>query len=366
MRKIWLIPLIFVACNKSSSSPPGRSFYMGVTPWPSNFTQPAELSAYAFINTHCDIVSHHFDDGIPYAEAYGGSPMPAALQSDVQTRKANTAPGKTILLSVAALDQTRTHKAAYYTGETNPNDSVESYWNQLPTNDSMVVVAYINYISYLIDELQPSFVNYGVESNATSWDSTGFAQYRSFLSQVYPQLKAKYPTLPFFVSFIVNGYPQATQLASQLTSYTDYITLSAYPYTDPSVTPGGEANPGQMPSNYFTRFLDLAPAKPWAFAETGYIAKNLSIPSLNISEQGNDTWQNAYLSTVCQLCEQRKATFLIWFCEQDYDAGDALLKSLGEYQDYYSLWQDIGLTDSSGAGRPSYQLWLQWMGRVRN
>jgi hypothetical protein len=39
-------------------------------------------TAYNFINQHCDIVSHHFDDGIPYDEAYKQQPMPTALQQE--------------------------------------------------------------------------------------------------------------------------------------------------------------------------------------------------------------------------------------------------------------------------------------------
>ena len=43
---------------------------MGVTPWPADFTSAEIDSAYQFINHHCDIVSHHFDEGIPYEDAY--------------------------------------------------------------------------------------------------------------------------------------------------------------------------------------------------------------------------------------------------------------------------------------------------------
>src|SRR5438046_946534 len=90
---VWL-----TACKKKNDTNETRSFYMGVTPWPATFTPPAVSDAYRFINEHCDIVSHHFDEGIPYDEAYKGMPMPDSLRNNVQFRKASTVAGKTILL----------------------------------------------------------------------------------------------------------------------------------------------------------------------------------------------------------------------------------------------------------------------------
>ena len=83
---------------------------MGVTPWPADFTVDEVNNSYEFINNHCDIVSHHFDDGIPYEEAFRLQPMPAAFQQEVQTRKAKTAIGKKIFLSISALNLTRREK----------------------------------------------------------------------------------------------------------------------------------------------------------------------------------------------------------------------------------------------------------------
>ncbi len=337
---------------------------MGVTPWPANFNAQAVSDAYRFITAHCDIVSHHFDEGVPYDEAYNGLPMPDSLRNNVQFRKANTGAGKTILLSVAALNLSRHEKAGYYLPALH-SDSIVNYWTQLPVNDTRVITAYVNYTSYLINALQPSFVNYGVESNDINWDPVKFDQYKDFLSKVYSRLKAAYPALPFFVSFMVNENPLAIQYADQLLDYTDYITLSAYPYTNASSTANGNTDPGLFPADYFTRFIDLAPSKPWAFAETGYIAQDLVIPAYNLAKKGTDDWQRSYLDIICGLCNDRKARFLIWFCYQDYDAGDNLLKQLGLYQDLFGLWQDTGLEDENGRQRPSYGLWLQWMNKIK-
>ena len=352
------------ACQKKKEVAGTRSFYMGVTPWPADFTEAEVKNAYTFINNHCDIVSHHFDDGIPYEEFFNTQPLPPKFLQEIQTRKTKTAAGQKIFLSVAALNLSRKEKADYYHDALVTN-AVKDYWKQFAVNDNKVVTAYVNYISYLVNELQPVFVNYGVESNTSLWNVAQFNLYKDFLSKVYAQLKAKYPSLPFFISFIVDESAEGIANATQLLPYTDYMGLSAYPYVTVSSSVNGNTDPNLFPANYFERFINLAPGKPLAFAETGYIAENLTIPSYSLNKQGNENWQKAYLEMICKLCNDKKAKLLIWFCHKDYDAGNNTLRNLGLYQDIFGFWEDTGLTDETGRERPAYQSWLQWMQRTK-
>lgn len=356
---------ILVSCSKDSTlEAEKRSFYMGVTPWPGDFTVAEVDTAYAFINNHCDIVSHHFDDGIPYEEAFTNQPMPTQFQNDVQYRINHTNPSKKILLSVSALNLSRLHKADYYINST-VSTTIQDSWENLPVNHPNVVTAYVNYMSWLIDSFQPDYVNYGVESNVLTFPSADFALYKDFLSQVYPQLKNLYPNLPFFVSFIVDESTEGFSYANQLLPYTDYIGLSAYPYVTVSSTTNGNTNPDLFPANYFERFITMA-NKPFVFAETGFIAENLVIPSYNLNKQGNEEWQKAYLEKICQLSNQYNAKFIIWFCSKDYDAGITTIQSLGLYQDLFLFWRDTGLKGQNGQPRQSYQLWKNWMAKEKN
>ena len=354
-----LFPLF--SCTKSKQQET-RSFYMGVTPWPADFTAVEQAKAYQFINTECDLVSHHFDEGIPYKEAFSLLPMPLKLQENLQFRKANTLPGKKILLSVSALNLTRKEKADYFP-EGAVEDSVKNRWASLAFDSPEMITAYVNYISWLVDQLQPDFVNYGVESNLDSWDLVQFARYKQFLSRVYSQLKVKYPNLPFFVSFMVYEVPQALALSRELLPYTDYVALSAYPYSSVSSSVNGNTDPALFPADYFSRFADLDANKPFAIAETGYIAEDLSIPSFSLQKTGTPTWQQAYLEKLCAFAQSRKARFLVWFCYKDYDAGSQTLLAAGLYQDLLGLWQDTGLYDEAGHARPAFTSWQDWMKR---
>jgi hypothetical protein len=357
-----LLAISSLACQKRKSPELTRPFYMGVTPWPADFTLAEVNNSYAFINGQCDIVSQHFDDGIPWQEVYLNQPWPAEFQQEIQTRKAKTASFKKILLSVSALNLTRKEKPDYYKQTVYP-DSIKNHWKQLPFNDPKVVTAYINYISVLINAFQPLYVNFGVESNLSLWAPADFALYKDFIAQVYPQLKSRFPNTPFFVSFMVDEMPQSLPYAAQLIPYTDYVTLSAYPYVNASSTANGNTNPALFPADLFTRYSNLAPQKPFAIAETGYIAENLVIPAFSLNKQGNETWQRDYLEMMCKLCDEKKAQFLIWFCHKDYDAGSATLHTMGLYQDLFGIWEDTGFKDENGRERPAYQSWVQWMQR---
>jgi hypothetical protein len=353
-------------CKKQNPAEETRSFYMGVTPWPADFTGPELDNAYQFINQHCDIVSHHFDDGIPYDEVYHNRPMPASFQQELQTRKSKTAPGKNVFLSVSALNLTRKEKADYYREpDADITDSIKNYWKQLSFNDPKMVTAYVRYISRLIDQFQPVMVNYGVESNLSLWPLVEFNLYKDFISKAYSRLKTAYPSIPFFVSFMVDETAEGLSLASELVPYSDYIGLSAYPYVTVSSSASGNTDPKNFPDGYFERFINLAPSKPLAFAETGYIAEDLVIPSFSLNKQGNENWQRDYLDIICKLCHDKKAKLLVWFCHKDYDAGNITIRNLGLYQDLFGLWEDTGLKSETGNERPAYNLWLQWMAKSK-
>lgn len=365
----YLLLVLLTFCSKKEDNIvlEQRSFYMGTTPWPADLTLEEVGNSYNFINDHCDIVSHHFDDGIPYDEAFNNTSMPVHLLEDILTRKTKTATNKNIFLSVAALSINRNAKAPYYSNAATSN-TIKTYWESLPVDDPKVATAYVNYISWLIDKLHPIYVNYGVESSGGQWNDVDFMKYKSFLSQVYPQLKTKYPNIPFFLSFIVDESNSAYTNASQLVSYSDFIGLSAYPYTSVSSSANGNTDPKNFPINYFEKFINLDPNKPLAFAETGYIAQDLYIPTYSLNKQGNTTWQKEYLEKILQLCNDKHAKLFIWFCSKDYDAIINTFQNQGVNQETITLmklWKDTGLIDENGTQRPAYNSWITWMSKQK-
>lgn len=337
---------------------------MGVTPWPADLTQPELDKAYNFINNECDMVSHHFDEGIPYEEAYNNNGWPAELLTEIQSRKSKTASGKTVFLSSAAVNLSRKEKADYSRFSTGISSTIKNQWLAIPINDDKIVTAYTNYIIFLTHQLNASFINYGVESNG-EWSPTDFNLYKDFISKVYARLKTAFPSKPVFLSVMTSEMPLMLNYASQLMPYTDYLALSSYPYTHISSSANGNTNPSLFPSSYFNDYISLAPSKPFGFAETAYIAEDLFVPSFSLNKQGTADWQKDYLEKVCQLLQERKGKFLIWFCSKDYDAGNNTLRTLGLYQDLFALWEDTGLLNENNVQRPAYNSWKQWIKKQR-
>ena len=227
-------------------------------------------------------------------------------------------------------------------------------------DDPLVVTAYVNYVNYLISVFNPIYVNFGVESNSENWNATVFFFFLTFLASVYAQLKAGHSQLPMMISFMAIDHPTAVANAQQLVAYTDYIGISAYPYGAYPFFTGNGSNPEELPANFFTKYLDLAPSKPWGFAETAYIAEPLIIPNWQININGTESWQDKYLQQLLHLSNTRQSKFLIWFCHKDYDAGNITLQNLGLYQDIFALWEDTGLVNETGHRRTAYHTWRTW------
>lgn len=359
---LTLVVVFFTKCAKKTDTKT-RSFYMGTTTWPADLTAADVDTAYRFLYEHCDIISQHFDDGIPYEEVLTGTPWPSKMWQDIQFR-ASKSIGKNVFLSVSALDLTRKAKAEYYQASTQ-DTSIKTIWKNRAFDDSLVIITYIKYIEELIRIFKPVMLNYAVESNLLTWEPAGFNSYKSFLSAVYSKLKANHPELPIFLSVMVDESNASLQNASALMNWTDYLALSSYPYLTVSSSNGGNTNPELFPSDYYNRFIDLAPNKPLAFAETGYIAEDLTIPSASLTKRGQPDWQRKFLENVLELCDRKNALLFIWFCSKDYDKGIETIKNNGLYQELFTYWRDIGLYDQQGQKRPSFFLWDDWFKRTR-
>lgn len=347
---LLLVILILAGCRKDSASDKSRAL-LGVTPWPADFTLEEQQKAYAFISADCDMLSHHFDDGIPYQESFTSSAMPPVLTDDVQFRKSQTT-GKKILLSVSALDLSRKAIAPYYRDSLAVSAEVRQHWKSLPIDHPDRITAYVKFIGWLVDQFNPDWINYAVESNLAEWEPAEFQQYKNFLQQVYNALKTSYPQTPLFLSSMVTEQALSIAHARELLPFSDYVALSAYPYTHISSS--------SLPDGYFEQWLALAPEKPWCFAETAYIAEPLSIPEYSLNKEGNAALQKDYLDQLLKLLDQRKGQFLIWFCYKDYNAAIKRLKESGQYQPLFSFWQDTGLFDEANQARPSLQSWRNY------
>lgn len=361
MKKYLLLSLclllLFGGCNKKAFKQEKRSFYMGVTPWPPDFSNQGVARAYDFINTKCDLISNHFDDGIPWQEALNGTPYPEVITKNIEKRLNNNH-GRIVYLALAPLAFSRTGKAGYWGTET--PDSIRTHWDHISFDDTLASNAYFNFCCYLIDAFHPQYFNYAVEANSRDWTDAEFAKFLTFLGRVYPRLKQKYTTLPVFASYMVTINDSQLERAKQLNQYSDFISISSYPYFEISSAAYGSTEPVNIPKDFYAKYRNIDLSKPFAVAETGYIAEDLYLPEYGVSKKGNPQWQADYLQYLFEICNDYHAEFVTYFCAYDYDNAYNSMVAVGLASPSFKMWKDIGFYDGQGMKRPSLQVWEKW------
>lgn len=388
--KKWLLLLILAclgACGSDggggNTSTPTRSFAMGFTPFPYDYSTDPTTAAmiidnvYTDLANNTDLVAHHFDNGIPWNDALNDTyPYDAHIMNDWQTRRDKTPPDDKIYVAITPINSDRNGLAMLRdtADDMTPTSPFDGYATAGAFNNSNVETAYLNYCKRIIAYFNPDYLAIGIEVNLLrkNTDAATWAKYVELNHYVYTQLKALYPTLPIFVSVspveAIQGYvgpsaefsgDPAGYAASQLSAINDVLAdsddyaISLYPYMTIFYN-------SAIPSNMLDTLFALS-NKPIVIAETGMLAKNVDAFSLTFT--GSDTGQNDYLTQLLQKANDYHAQFINWFIQQDYDQ---LCVSLGGCTDAQNMWRNTGVYDGTGTPRTSYTTWQQWLARPRN
>jgi len=347
--------------------PGNRSFLMGFTPWPFDFKPTAVEQTYEAIAAHADLICHHMDDGVPWPEAYTGSPYPSSVQAEINKRLANTRPGMKVYLALTPLSMNRLELAGYWNNE-GSNMERPGEWALRNFDSPEVMAAYLNYCRYMIEQFNPDYVAYGIEANNfTSVSDPNYIRFKILVQNTYNTLKTEYPALPLFLTFQI-AVPEADkattlQINQELLVFSDYVASSTYPYwvfgSDEN-----KANPNNLPDDWFDEMADLAPGKPYAVAENGYIAEDLSIPLYGVHIEATEGWQAEYVQSLFMKMNELNAEFIVWFCIRDYDQAWIDLKLFG-FEPWGKMWRDTGLLDGHGGGRMALGVWDAWLALQR-
>lgn len=340
---------------------------IGFTPFNYDLSSTSEADVYDRINPREDVIAHHLDSGVPWPEAWAGLPYDPAVEADLAFRIAHTPPGTAIYLAAAPLNTNRTGLAGYWGSSANLPRPGE--WADKTYDDPMVITAYVNWCRDLIGRFHPRYFNYGVEvtellqNDPAQWD-----RLMVFAREVYTRLKREFPGLPLFVSCTVRD-PGSVEMerakagTRQIMQYSDYMAASSYRYIFGAGPDKG--NPANLPPAWLQQMADLAPGKPFAVAETAWLAERMTIPAYGIDTPGTPAWQDAYLRTLLDEADRLHARFVIWFLPVDYDRLWMWLQALGLGDPAWLLWKDTGLWDGRLVARPSLATWDARFARPR-
>jgi len=250
---------------------------MGFTPLPPcQFRGGAVESAYDVIASDADMIVQHFDDGVPWQEALDNADHGTTyrdtyatnLLNDLDYKLAHDPAGHVLYLAVTPLGPMRDGLALRRGA--GADEALTPPWDGYGLDNPAVITAYTQHCINMIEHFHPDYFAYAIEANllayADSLNATDkWPAFVNLAAAVYPALKARYPDLPIFISLQVGTFhadvaAQSTTI-NQVLPYTDYMGISAYPYTE---TP----DPADLPDDYFSQLTDLAPTKPVAIAET--------------------------------------------------------------------------------------------------
>ncbi|HEX4455995.1 MAG TPA: hypothetical protein VH143_34275 [Kofleriaceae bacterium] len=347
---------------------------------------PADLA------TDSDVIEIHQEYyGVPWDEFAAGLPPPAAWQATMDAIAASAhATGKPIFLSVSMLDGTRKTLAPKPGNVANWAASCYDF-----ASDGSAATyehAYDAYVAWMIDEFQPTWLNFAIEVNLFFESCPSAASgLVTAANAAYAAIKAKQPSLIAFPSFEIDHlYGVATgscaggdQAACFDANYAviapmmrDRFAMSSYP-----IQLGG-MSVAQLPADWFTRGAARGGERA-VISETGTNDTPLAIDDpVNgcfTAVPGSDGDASAYLARVLDDGAAAKMDFVNWWSDRDLvdaqlmtscpctfdanwcavdalfrgsdvateDAGELALKAFGT----------MGLRDYAGNPKSFYSIW---------
>jgi hypothetical protein len=358
-----LVLLLNASCAIVGPSGTGtRTFALGFTPTPHALSASGVYSAWDRIRQDGDLAVIHYDGGVPWAEALIGAfeSYPVAFKDGIEFNEQElgyTPSSHAVYVAVTPISWMRDELAGYPdTGE------LPFPWSTYDFDDPDVIEAFTNHCEFMIETYDPDFFCYGIEVNILRWNSPElWDDFVGLCAEVYPALKAEYPGLPVFLSFQMDIFFQSVtdqeSAIEDVLPYTDVMALSGYPFTS-----GTDVE--FLRSDYFTALADLAPGKPFAVAETGWPAEDVTSPYPVLIES-NETDQATYVYRLLDECFYLDALFVCWFVSRDYDEWweDELQYSPDAY--ILRLWKDCGLRRGDNSERPSLGAWFQYLALAR-
>jgi hypothetical protein len=365
-----VLATLIAGCHSDGGPPgnpaPARTYHMGFQPWPYDVTQASVDQTWQYIYSNADMISQHFEEGVPWVEAYAGSPFPTGYQQELQDRLNRTPATHKIFLEINALDSSRVGMAPERTDQI--NQPLPAPWNTYALNSPQVKTAYLNYATRMVQFFNPAVVNIGIECNELMRNTPAvWPQYLELLSSTYAGLKAQFPSLPVIVSVsavnmfqwlsgatntVYQGQLQALQ---DVQPYTDYLGLSFYPFMGTYLAEWDSliaAHP-----DFFDQLFTLA-NKPVAVTESGFPAVSVTMGSPPATFNGSPARQNDVVARMLAAADKYSAKFVIWFLPRDYYQMWQYYNGINPTLAGQMLtWRDDGMYDPNGNARPSLSAW---------
>jgi hypothetical protein len=339
-----------------------RSFNLGFTYQPYDWSEDAFEETYSFIRKNSDMISLYFDDGVPWDEALKASQYHDNVMKLINTRIKHIGDNQKVMVGVNFLGKNRRTLADYWGKE----DSLprKGKWAERGINHTKVIEAYVSYCRFMIKRFKPDYFIYGMEVDSVELDITSeeFLKLENMLSEIYKQLRHEFKELPLILTFTLapdENMEKRKLIVKRLLPYTDIYAVSTYPYLFDGI--GG--NSELIPHNFFSRVRGYIGDKPFAIAETGFNAKTWRVLSQLIWVPGDEKSQANYVNFLLKESNELNAEFVNWWVPRDLDALWGKMDKAGA-DPILSQWNSNGLVDAQGFPREGLYEWNTWLKKI--
>ncbi len=365
MYRFIVLLLSSLLASHTFAQTPERHFRMGFTPYPPTYDQAGYQQAYTHIQNNADIISHTFQEGVPWAEALLSSDYrdyPLSLQNHwdfLLETDAAYIPGMPRYISMLPTNITYNGLAPAWTAA-GPSQGLTPPWDSYEFDNADVKTALLNYCIALIEAFQPEYFGLGVEINilmAKRFDL--WAGYKDLNQYLYTELKLRYPELYVFPTIqhehMLGHHSASAQLKTYLEPYypevlwtevyylmfySDALVLSTFPYLALQ----------QISPEFYSLAMNIAAVhgKPVAIDQMGELSQSVELSQVTL--QGSIEYQTNYIYYMLQLAYYQQFLFAINFFTQDY--GDNYGSG-----DISQSWAYTGLLDVNGNAKPALDAW---------
>lgn len=343
-----------------------RPFLLGMTPFPSNFDEATRDMAYVKIRDHADMVSHTFQNGVPWPEALNSSDFwayPTSVVSEwylTKVRDFTFVPNHARYISLQPINYLYNGLASYWGSVA--HQALPAPWDTYRFNHPDVIRAFLNYSIAAVEFFEPQFLAIGIESNILLAKRPDlWADYKEMHAAVYAGLKARFPELTVFVT-IQNEHLLGLQGASaalreitkdfypdvlereveDLLEHSDLMGLSVYPHM---------AAGNVIDSSYLDTAIGVANTVgvPLGVEQSGYTTENVEVDVFTVLH-GNEAVQQTWLAFLLQRALEHEFRFVVNFLSVDY------ARNFGNAPTALA-WAYTGLWRSDSTAKPGLDVW---------
>ena len=366
-----ILVILLGSCSSEVSTPvnPPQQLLSGPLQSLTNSIFPIDTDPTVFegINQISNLNTYHFDEGVPWDAAFANdfSQFPQDFQEDIAGYVSLIPDSNQVYVSVTPLSTPFRNEIAPTLLE-NREFAQQEPWTSRAFNNPDVMTAYLNYCRIMIDQFDPQYFAYTIETNFlwTFADDIVQDEYLELASFVYSSLREEFPDVTIFVTFQVEHFYLSGNTAEQeraiveVMDFSDIVALSTYPYDNALLFPeGSSADPDNIPADYLTNVLDLVPDKGAVIAETVWTAENMDAPyPRNVIS--NEQFQAEYVDWIFDQANSQDMAFVNWFFLLDYDQLWEETLQFAPNAAINRIWRDSGFFDGLGNERPSLNRWL--------